>query len=58
MLQFDNRSCCDVRMVRKELHQINSVLLVGVLVDNTIGSLVKLADATCFGDAGPYWCTL
>ena len=39
-----------VRLVRKERRQINSVLLEGVVVDNTIGSLAKLTYAIWLGD--------
>ena len=40
-----------VRLVRKERREINTVLLEGVSVDNTVGSLAKLSDAVWFGDA-------
>ena len=40
-----------VRLVSKEGRQIDSVLLDGVAVDNTIGSMAKSADAIWFGNA-------
>ena len=40
-----------VRLVQKEWREINTVLLEGVSVDNTVGSLAKLSDALWFGDA-------
>ena len=40
-----------MRLVRKERRQISSILIEGVAVDNTIGSLAKLADDLWLGDA-------
>ena len=40
-----------VRLVRKERREINTVLLEGAAVDNTVGSLAKLSDALWFCDA-------
>ena len=37
-----------MRLVRKEQREINTVLLEGVNVDNTVGSLAKLSDALWF----------
>ena len=38
-------------LVRKERKKINKILLEGVTVDNTIGSLAALLDAIWLGDA-------
>ena len=40
-----------VLLVRKDRREINTVLLEGVSLDNTVGSLAKLSDALWFGDA-------
>ena len=40
-----------MRLARKELREINTVLLEGVTVDNTVGSLAKISDALWFCDA-------
>jgi hypothetical protein len=39
------------RLVRKQRASINSVLLEGVTIDNTIGSLARLSQVLWFGDA-------